>query len=141
MLDELNSRIPKFKIIYCNSIIKSIDYSNVKITKNDIIIAQNDNFCPSISNKININKCFKGILFPDFISEGGSCCYLELNTIDKKEKYKQCIPLSKFSRINKYFINSIIDKYQISKEFKALLICNELSIEYNSLTDKWITIT
>ena len=32
VLDELNLRIPKYKIIYCNSITKSIDYSNIKIT-------------------------------------------------------------------------------------------------------------
>ena len=70
IISEINSQIPILKKIYCNSMTKWINYSNKKITKKDLIIVQDDNFCPFISNNITINKCFKGLLFKDFVSEG-----------------------------------------------------------------------
>lgn len=64
----------------------------------------------TISDNINIENCLNGLLFDDFIKDGGNCCYLEINPIVKNKKREiQCIPLSKISRMNILFINVIIE--------------------------------
>ena len=138
IIAELNSEIPKSKTIYCKSFTKSIDYSTIKITKKDIIIAQKDGFCPNIVEDINIDNCFTGLLFSDFVSEGGQCCYLEIKPLEKGNTQNQCIPLTKFSRENNYLIKIYIDKYKPQGEYTALIVCDEYKAKYNSLTRKWI---
>lgn len=141
IISEINSQIPILKKIYCNSMKKLINYSNKKITKKDLIIVQDDNFCPLISNNITINKCFKGLLFKDFVSKGGKCCYLRINTLNKDKKEILCVALTKFSRKNNFFINIYIknNKPQI-EEFTNILVCDDVRKSYNSLTNQWTVI-
>jgi len=135
---ELNSAIPKNKTIYCKSFTKFIDYSDIKITKKDIIIAQKDGFCPNIIEDINIDNCFTGLLFSDFVSEGGQCCYLEIKPLEKGKIQNQCIPLTKFSRENNYLIKIYIEKYKPQEDYTASIVCDEFKAKYNSLIRKWI---
>ena len=141
IISQLNLEIPKMKKISCNSNIKSIDYSKKKITKKDLNIARDNKFCSTISDNINIENCLNGLLFDDFIKDGGKCCYLEIKQIViNKKREIQCIPLSKISRINKFFINVIIEQNKPSEEFEALLVCDDIKSKYNSNTNYWTNI-
>ena len=99
-IEELNLIIPQSKIFYCKGFTKFIDYSNIKIAKKDLIISQKNEFCPNIFNDIDVDKCFSGLLFPDFILQGGQCCFFEIKPLKKRKIQRQCIPLTKFSREN-----------------------------------------
>ncbi len=138
VIKDLNSEIPKSKKIYCNSLTKYIDYSDVKITKKDLIIAQKDGFCSNIFKDISVDKCLNGLLFSEFVSKGGQCCYLEIRSLEKGKILKQCVPLTKYSRENNYLIEIYIEQYKPSEEYTALIVCDGFKAKYNSLTGKWI---
>jgi len=136
-ISELNSLIPKSKTIKCNTFTKIFDYSKIKFTKNDILIMEDDdNFCPFIDFNKDYKKCFDGLFFSDFISNGGKCCYLKIK-FDKNQEHKECIPLSKYSRENYYFINVLIEELSPPGKYTAKVICDGFKSEYDSSSKKW----
>ena len=139
ILKEFSSIVPIYKEIKCNTYTKIIDYSKIKLTKNDIMISNKDNFCPYINADTNFKGCFNGLLFSDFIRDGGQCCYFELK-LEKNTVHKQCIPLSQYSRENYYFINLIIEEYNPSGHYSVKVICNGFKSKFDSSEGKWIKI-
>jgi hypothetical protein len=135
-ISELNSLIPKVKTIKCNTFTKIFDYSKIKITKDDILIVKDENnFCPIIEVTDNYKKCFDGLIFSDFISNGGKCCYFEIK-YENHNEHKECIPLSKYSTENYYFINILIEEFNPSGKYTAKVICDGFKSEYDSSSKK-----
>ena len=139
IIKDFSSKVPIYKLIYCNTFTKNIDYSKIKLTKNDLIISKKDNFCPYIETDNNFKGCFNGLLFSDFIRDGGQCCYFEIK-LEKSSTHKQCIPLSKYSRENYYFIESIIQEYHPSGHYFVKVICNGFKSQFDSSKGKWTKI-
>ena len=81
------------------------------------------------------------MLFNDFAAEGGKCCYLKINSLNENKKGILCVPSTKFSRTNNFFLNIFIEhnKFQTAV-FIAILICDDLQKSYNSLTKEWTVI-
>ena len=139
IMKEFASNIPKYKAIKCNTYTKIIDYSKIKITKSDLMIPKKYNFCPYVDVEINFKGCFNGLLFSDFIRDGGQCCYFELK-LEKNTVLKQCIPLSQYSRENYYFINSLIKEYNPPGHYSVKVICNGFKSKFDSSEGKWTKI-
>jgi DNA-binding Lrp family transcriptional regulator len=140
IIKEFSSRIPISQEIKCNTYAKTIDYSKTKLTKNDFILSQKNNFCPYIDADTDFTKCLNGLLFSDFIRGGGQCCYFEIK-LGKNTVYKQCIPLSKYSRENYYFIESIIEEFNPSGNYFVKVICNGFESQFDSSEGKWTKIS
>ena len=98
-----------------------------------------DNFCLFIDSNKDYKKCFDGLFFSDFISNGGKCCYLEIK-FEKNQEHKECIPLSKYSRENYYFINVLIEELSPPGKYTAKVICDGFKSEYDSSSKKWTKI-
>lgn len=140
LISDLKSQIPKTQTINCNTASKSIDYSSITITKEDIINAEKDNFCPILEGNINPDSCSIGVLFSDFASAGGQCCYLEILFQEQNEKYKKCFPLSKIERENKALFSEVLKNYESYGQYMAILDCNGSIEKYDSSTRKWTVV-
>ena len=139
IIKEFSSEIPIYKVIKCNTYTKNIDYSKIKLTKNDLNISKKNNFCPYVDANTIFTECFNGLLFSDFIRDGGQCCYFEIE-LEKNTVYNQCIPLSKYSRENFYFIESIIEQYNPSGHYFVKVLCNGFKSQFDSSEGKWTKI-
>ena len=140
IIKELSLLIPKYKAIKCNTYNKIIDYSKIKILKDDILLTKSDNFCPSVDADNNFKDCFDGLFFSDFSQNGGQCCYFEIK-LENNTVQKQCIPLTQYNRENYYFIHSIIKGYNPTGNYTVTVICDGYKSEFDSLTGKWIKTT
>ena len=79
------------------------------------------------------------MLFNDFA--GGKWCYLKINSLNEIKKEILCVPLTKFSRTNNFYLNIFIDHNKSQTEkFIAILVCGDLQKSYNSLTKEWTVI-
>ena len=140
-ISELKSQIPKTKTISCKTSSKSLDFSKITITQEDIINAQKDNFCPKLEKSINTDMCLSGVLFSDFSSAGGQCCYLEVNIQEQNQKEKKCVALSKLQRDNKSLINYLIKDDDSLGKYIVFVICDGFKEKYDSSTGQWTTIS
>ena len=140
IMKEFSSNIPNSKSIKCNTYTKIIDNSRIKLTRNDIMISKKHNFCPFIDVDENITGCFNGLLFSDFIRDDGQCCYFEIKS-EKNTVHKQCIPLTKYSRENYYFLDSLVELYNTSGHHSAKVICNGFKSAFDSSKKKWTKIS
>jgi len=140
-ISELKSKIPTTKTINCKTSSMSLDYSTITITQEDIINAQKENFCPKIFENVKEDKCFNGVLFSDFASAGGKCCYLEIIVQGESDKFKLCRPLSKLERDNNLLAKELIKMYVESGQYSALISCDGFKEKYDSLTGQWTFIS
>ena len=140
-ISKLKSKIPKKQSINCNTSSKSIDYKSITITQEDIINAQKSNFCSKLGKNVNEETCFNGVLFPDFKSEGGQCCYLEISIQGKNEKNNKCIPLSKIERENNELIKDLIKENDFLGHYTATISCDGFKEVYDSSNGEWSIIS
>ena len=139
-ISKIKSFIPNNETIYCNDIKKSLDYSKITISKDDIEKAQNNNFCPKLQNNINIDNCFNGVLFSDFVSAGGQCCYLDIIISGEKQNKKKCIPLSISERENNDLLELKLKKYKLIGQYTAIISCDGYKKKYESSTGSWMIV-
>ena len=140
-ISKLKAKIPKKQSINCKTSSKSIDYSSITITQDDIIKAQKNNFCSKLGKNVNEDTCFNGLLFSDFELAGGQCCYLEINIQGKNEKDKECLPLSKLERDNNAFIEDLLKKYDSLGQYTAIISCDGFKEIYDSSIGQWTIIS
>ena len=85
--------------------------------------------------------CLSGVLFSDFSSAGGQCCYLEVNIEEQNQKEKKCVALSKLQRDNKSLINYLIKNDDSLGKYIVFVICDGFKEKYDSSTGQWTTIS
>ena len=137
----MKALIPKTQTINCKSSSKTLDYSSISITQEDIINAQKDNFCTKLVDNAKEDICFNGVLFSDFASADGKCCYLEITFQGQDDKNKKCIPVSKVEMKNNILAKELIKEYDSLGKYTAVISCDVFKEIYDSSTGKWTVIT
>ena len=140
-ISELKALIPKTQTINCKSSSKTLDYSSLTITQEDIINAQKDNFCTKLVDNAKEDNCFNGVLLSDFALAGGKCCYLEITIQGQTDKNKKCLPLSKVEMENNILAKELIKEYDSLGQYTAIISCDGFKETYDSSTGKWTIIT
>lgn len=126
--------------VECKSLSKTLDYSTITYTKEDVQIAKKDNFYGKLLGKSDLpeSECLNAIVFPDLEKAGEKCCYTEINYIYKYSfsNRRRCLTLSKEEREDFSFLEYLFNELAYGP-FKATITCDGFNYEYYSSTDKW----
>ena len=131
--------------IECKTFSKTIDYSTITYSEDDIEIARKDNFCVKLSfdrNKlIEEEQCLNGVVFSELEKTGEKCCYAEIYLEESKKTYTYCLSLSVSQRENDKYLLSLVDMEKISEPSTVKFACNGITKQYKYINNQWTKIS
>ena len=127
------------RTIECKEFAKTLDFSKITYTSDDIKIAKNERFCGKLmmEDSVNKNQCLNGIVFSDLKAKGEKCCYAEYKAKEHETELSTCISLSKTQIDNIDYLKSLIPEEDAQRDFTGKVVCDGFEINYDSVTDKY----
>ena len=140
IIKELKEGIPSKETIECRTFSKTIDYSTITYTNEDIEIAKQDNFCGKLmyGKKASEELCSNGIVFGELKEAGEKCCYVEVYSEKTKEKNSQCLSLSQAQRSNEKYLELLISRNDNDYLSNAKIVCDGFKKQYSYINGEWI---
>lgn len=97
IIEDLEKESNSSNIIECKTFSKTINYSAIKYTQEDIEIGKQDNFCRKLvygGEDVSEQQCLNGVVFSDLAKAGEKCCYFVAELKKINCKYTHCFSLS-----------------------------------------------